>query len=212
MKAGIFARRVAFAFSSVALVPPVPAPAETLPKLTIERINSEPSLSGTLPSRLQWHPDGKRLTFLRRSGEAQSLYALDVTKGETTLLLDGARAQVPGGDKPRPLPLMAASWLPDGRTLLVPAAGDVYTVDVSTGAVRALVKTPEAEEYAEASPDGRRVAFLRKSDLYVVDVATGKETRLTQGGSDTLLNGRLDWVYAEELNSRSEQAFAWSSN
>ncbi len=44
----------------------------------------------------------------------------------------------------------------------------------------------------------------------MVDVATGKETRLTQGGSDTLLNGRLDWVYTEELNSRSAQAFAWS--
>ena len=161
------------------------AAADPLPKLTVERINSEPSLSGTLPSRLQWHPDGKRLTFLRRSGEASSLYALDVTKGETTLLLDGAKAVMPG-EKPKPLPLAAASWLPDGHTLLVPAAGDVFTVDVRTAAVRALVRTPETEEYAEASPDGTRVAFVRKSDLWVVDVATGRETRLTQGGSDTL--------------------------
>jgi len=183
--------------------------ADPLPKLTVERINSEPSLSGTLPSRLQWHPDGKRLTFLRRSGEASSLHAIDASTGETTLLLDGARAVVPG-DKPRPLPLTSATWLPDGRTLLVPAAGDVFTVDVSTGAVRALVKTPETEEYPEASPDGTRVAFVRKSDLWVVELATGKETRLTQGGSDTLLNGRLDWVYEEELASRAGQAFLWS--
>ena len=183
--------------------------ADPLPKLTVERINSEPSLSGTLPSRLQWHPDGKRLTFLRRSGEASSLHAIDASTGETTLLLDGARAVVPG-DKPRPLPLASATWLPDGRTLLVPAAGDVFTVDVGTGAVRALVKTPETEEYPEASPDGTRVAFVRKSDLWVVDLATGKETRLTQGGSDTLLNGRLDWVYEEELASRAGQAFLWS--
>ena len=114
------------------------------------------------------------------------------------------------GEKPKALPLAAASWLPDGHTLLVPAAGDIFTVDARTAAVRALVQTPETEEYAEASPDGTRVAFVRKSDLWVVDVATGRETRLTQSGSDTLLNGKLDWVYEEELASRSGQAFLWS--
>ena len=86
----------------------------------------------------------------------------------------------------------------------------MFTVDVRTGSVKALVQTKEKEEYPEASPDGRRVAFVRKSDLFVVDVATGKETRLTQGGSDTLLNGRLDWVYEEELAPRTGQAFVWS--
>ena len=155
--------------------------AAPLEKLTVERINSEPSLSGTLPSHIQWHPDSKRLTFLRRVGETTSLVALDVTKGAETLLLDGAKLLLPG-EKPGPLPLATASWLPDGQTLLVPAQGDVFTVDVRTGAVRALVQTKEKEEHAEASPDGRRVAFVRGSDLFVVDVETGRETRLTEGG------------------------------
>jgi dipeptidyl-peptidase-4 len=188
---------------------PAPAPAAPLPKLTIERIHSEPSLSGTLPSHLQWHPDGKRLVFLRRSGETSSLYALDPSNGETKLLLDGTKTLMPG-EKPRPLPLGSSAWLPDGDTLLVPASGDVFTVDVRKGTVRALVATPDPEEYAEASPDGKRVAFVRKGDLWVVEVATGRETRLTQGGSETLLNGKLDWVYEEELASRSGQAFVWS--
>jgi dipeptidyl-peptidase-4 len=192
-----------------ALAPGSPAWAAPLPKLTIERINSEPPLSGTLPSHLQWHPDGKRLTFLRRSGETTSLLAIDTAKGVTSLLLDGTKVLMPG-DKATPLPLATATWLPDGTTLLVPAAGDVFTVDVRSGKVRALVRTPETEELAEASPDGARVAFVRKSDLWVVDVATGRETRLTHGGSDTLLNGKLDWVYEEELASRSGQAFLWS--
>ncbi|HYN01998.1 MAG TPA: S9 family peptidase [Vicinamibacteria bacterium] len=200
--------RSSLALAALPLVPSLVA-AAPLPKLTVERINSEPSLSGTLPSRLQWHPDGKRLTFLRRSGEASSLYALEVTTGQTSLLLDGAKIIMPG-EKPKALPLAAASWLPDGHTLLVPAAGDIFTVDARTAAVRALVQTPETEEYAEASPDGTRVAFVRKSDLWVVDVATGRETRLTRSGSDTLLNGKLDWVYEEELASRSGQAFLWS--
>ena len=181
--------------------------AAPLEKLTIERINAEPALSGTLPARLAWHPDGKRLTFLRRSGESSSLYALDVTKGSEAQLLDGSTLKAPGD---QPLPLANASWLPDGRTLLVPAQGDIFTVDVRTSQVRTLVQSPETEEYAEASPDGRFVAFVRKSDLYVVEVETAKVVRLTQNGSDTLLNGKLDWVYEEELASRSGQGFVWS--
>jgi dipeptidyl-peptidase-4 len=187
---------------SVVLAPP-------LEKLTVERTHSEPPLEGTLPTRLQWHPDGKRLTFVRRTGEATTLVAVDTAKGDTSVLLDGGKLSVPG-EKPRPLPLDKAFWLPDGTTLVVPEAGDVFTVDVRSGVVRALVHTPEKEEFAAASPDGTRIAFVRKSDLWVVDVATGRETRLTQGGSDTLLNGRLDWVYEEELAGRSGQAFLWS--
>jgi dipeptidyl-peptidase-4 len=180
-----------------------------LPKLTLERASAEPSLSGQLPSRLAWHPDGRRLTFLRRNGEAATLNALDVSRGEQTLLLDTSKLLLPG-EKPRPVPLAAASWLPDGHTLLVPASGDIYTVDTRGATLRALVQTKETEEFAEASPDGRRVAFVRGNDLYCVDVASGRETRLTKTGSDTLLNGRLDWVYEEELASRSGQAFLWS--
>jgi dipeptidyl-peptidase-4 len=73
--------------------------------------------------------------------------------------------------------------------------------------------TGEAEEeYATPSPDGKRVAFVRSGDLYVADVKTGRETRLTHTGSETLLNGRLDWVYEEEMGGRSGRAFAWAPN
>jgi dipeptidyl-peptidase-4 len=183
--------------------------AAPLEKLTVERIHAEPALAGSPPTRLAWHPDGRRLSFLRGTGDTKSLFALDVSKGQELQLVDGARLRLPG-DKPQPLPLDAMTWLPDGHTLLVPASDDLFTVDVRTSVVRTLVRTPEKEEFAEASPDGKRVAFVRKNDLFVVDVATGRETRLTKGGSETLLNGRLDWVYEEELASRSGQAFAWS--
>ena len=182
-------------------------PAAPLEKLTVERINTEPPLSGALPTAFQWHPDGKRVTFLRGARDAASLFALDVTRGSESKLLDGAGLKAPGD---KPLPLAQAAWLPGGKALLVPAHDDVFVVDAQTGAVRALVLTPEKEEYAEASPDGRRVAFVRANDLYVVEVETGRETRLTRTGSETVLNGKLDWVYEEELASRSGQAFAWS--
>jgi dipeptidyl-peptidase-4 len=162
-----------------------------------------------LPSWFQWLPDGKRVSFLRPAGDTTSLFALDVTRGREMLLVDGAKLRLPA-EPSRPLPFAAASWLPDSRSLLVPAHDDVFTVDVPSAAVKALVQTPEKEAFAEASPDGRRVAFVRGSDLYVVEVASGRETRLTRTGSDTVLNARLDWVYEEELTSRCGQAFAWA--
>ena len=187
----------------------LPVRSASLEKLTVERINGEPPLSGTLPTHLLWHPDGRRLTFLRPHGETSDLHAFDVGKGTGSVLIEGVKLLVPG-EKPEALPLSTASWLPDGHTLLVPHADDVYLVDVRSGNVRALVHTPEKEELAESSPDGKRVAFVRKGDLYVVEVATGKETRLTRRGSDAVLNGRLDWVYEEELADRSGKAFAWA--
>jgi len=179
-----------------------------LERLTVERIN-DPAFSGTVPTVIGWHPDGRRLTYLRPRGDERDLQAFDVASGKETLLLEGASLELPGG-RGRLHPLREASWMPDGRRLLVPAGDDVYLVDVGTRSSRALVETDAVEEFPTCSPDGRRVAFARQGDLYVVDVQTGRETRLTTTGSETLLNGRLDWVYEEELAGRRGPAFAWA--
>jgi dipeptidyl-peptidase-4 len=191
---------------TLATVVAFPAPAAP-EKLTVERV-SEPSLSGSPPTGLAWHPDGKRLTYLRPGGDGRDLYAFDTRRGKETLLLRSGTVALPrDGRDPA---LEDATWMPDGRRLLVPAAGDIYLVDVKSGSVRALVETEAREEFATASPDGKRVAFVRENDLYTVEVKSGKETRLTTTGSDTVLNGRLDWVYEEELAGRTGQAFAWA--
>jgi dipeptidyl-peptidase-4 len=48
-------------------------------------------------------------------------------------------------------------------------------------------------------------------NLFVVDIATGRETQLTKDGSQTILNGYLDWVYEEELYGRgNKRGYFWS--
>jgi dipeptidyl-peptidase-4 len=183
-------------------------PAWSLEKLTVERV-SDPALAGLVPTHLVWLPEGKRLAYLRPAGAQLDVHAFDVRSGRDTLLVSGAALGLPPGRGSRPA-LRDAEWMPDGRSLLVPAGGDVYLVDVATATARALVKTPEQEEDPVASPDGRLVAFTRAGDLFVVDVRTGRESRLTTSGSDTLLNGRLDWVYEEELGNRSGRGYAWA--
>ncbi len=61
------------------------------------------------------------------------------------------------------------------------------------------------------SPEGLQVAYAQGNDLYRVALADGAVTRLTFDGSETVFNGTLDWVYNEELATRSAQpAYAWS--
>lgn len=177
-------------------------------ELTLEAASS-PSFSGRTPRALAWHPDGKRLTYVRRGRTGGDLFAFDVRKGQEVLLVRGADLGLPPAPGGVPA-LESATWMRDKRHLLVGADGDVYLVDSRTGRTRALVQTEATEEFPTASPDGKRVAFVRDHDLYTVDVKTGLERRLTSSGSPTLLNGRLDWVYEEELGGRNGQAFQWA--
>ncbi|HEU4563979.1 MAG TPA: DPP IV N-terminal domain-containing protein, partial [Gemmatimonadaceae bacterium] len=62
--------------------------------------------------------------------------------------------------------------------------------------------------FAKFSPDGRAVAFVQGNDLWVTDLATGRARRLTNDGSDDIINGTTDWVYEEELGL--SDAFRWS--
>ncbi len=57
-------------------------------------------------------------------------------------------------------------------------------------------------------PTARRVSYIRKHNIYVHPVGHDEERQLTKDGSETLLNGEVDWVYEEELYSRSN--YFWS--
>lgn len=71
---------------------------------------------------------------------------------------------------------------------------------------------PEGAVNLTFSPDSTMMAFTRNNDLWVVDVATKNETRLTDDGSDVILNGYASWVYYEEIFGRPSRyrAFWWS--
>jgi dipeptidyl-peptidase-4 len=94
----------------------------------------------------------------------------------------------------------------------VTGGGDLHVVAIPGGRVRRLTKDGEAKEVVTWSPDGARVAFVSKANLFTVLVASGRQTRLTFDGSETILNGVLDWVYNEEFNTvtGTPRAYTWS--
>ena len=79
---------------------------------------------------------------------------------------------------------------------------DLYIYDFSTGTATRLTSVAGREEEPTFSPNGRNVAFVRANNLHVVDVATRKEITLTSDGSRDILNGKLDWLYQEEIYGR----------
>ena len=56
------------------------------------------------------------------------------------------------------------------------------------------------------------VSFVRENNLYVEDLSMQRRERaLTRDGSAKILNGRLDWVYQEELYGRGNFGAYWWS-
>jgi len=99
-------------------------------------------------------------------------------------------------------------WSPDEKRILIAnlpqrraSQGDLalFVVDVEAQTVRRV--TPERHEYRNAkwSPDSQSLGYVRGDDLYRLDLATGIETRLTATARAQVYNGRLGWVYEEEV-------------
>jgi dipeptidyl-peptidase 4 len=160
-----------------------------------------------------WSPDGQQ--FLYRQG--RRLVTYDPARGSSKDLVDtaamDAAAVRPAVVESRPFDWenrrvreTPVQWA--GSQVLYSTGGDVFVVQIDAGKWTQLTKTPAAERDPKLSPDGKTVAFRRDWDLYTLDIASKRETRLTTGGSDTLRNGGLDWVYPEELDLGT--AYWWS--
>ncbi|HEY6509520.1 MAG TPA: DPP IV N-terminal domain-containing protein, partial [Vicinamibacterales bacterium] len=94
---------------------------------------------------------------------------------------------------------------------LVALADDLYVFDFVSGRASRLTARAGAEEEASFSPDGQRVAFVRNHNLYIVDVASAHERALTTDGNHQLFNGKLDWLYQEEIYGRGNfKGYWWS--
>jgi dipeptidyl-peptidase-4 len=174
--------------------------------------------SGSPPTTLRWVDDETYLQT-RRAGSGVEWLKVDAASGRTAPLFDPARMEAA---------LAAIAGLPREKAAAAARSGDLvftsawsgalvtidddlYFYDFTTSAAARLTTAPGAEEEATFSPDGRRVAFVRAHNLHVVDVATQKEVALTTEGSPQLLNGKLDWLYQEEIYGRGRfRGYWWS--
>jgi dipeptidyl-peptidase 4 len=211
-----------------------PAPAK---QLTIEAIFGGAGITGRSPETIKWSPDGTKLSFVQRddTGEHGELYYVDTATGEKKVLVSEVKLSqlAPPASKIKDerekervtrYHVAAYSWSPDSKHLLFDAQGQLWYYSLDTGTGVQLTSSPDPSEDPKFSPDGRRLAYVRKHNLYVHPVSgeegerplfqqekekgKDKDKDREKSKEDDILNGEVDWLYAEELAVRSN--FFWS--
>ena len=176
------------------------------------------AFSGVPQSDLTWL-DAATYVVVRQSGSGYEWLKVDAASGRTSPLFDADRmetalASLPGVTRTE-AGLIARSddltFNPTRTGALVTIADDLYFYDVPTARASRLTATSGIEEEATFSPDGQLVAFVRAHNLYVIDIATQKERALTNDGGREILNGKLDWLYQEEIYGRDRYRGYWWS-
>ncbi|HSC76928.1 MAG TPA: DPP IV N-terminal domain-containing protein [Candidatus Acidoferrales bacterium] len=189
--------------------------------LQLEEIFTEAGLTGRMPSQMRWSSDGKRLTYILQEdeGERRDLWVVEAATGEKRVLVSyeqltklapAYEGVLDEREKERLLRYSVAAyvWSPDSKQILFTSAGRLYLYDLATQEAKPLAAAKREVGDPKFSPDGKWVAFVYEHDLWLVPAAGGTEKRLTQGGTELVLHGDLDWVYPEEFAVRT--GYQWS--
>lgn len=189
--------------------------------LTIESIFSEGGLTGRPPEAVQWSPDGTKLSFVQRddAGEHGELWYVDAATGQKNVLVTEAKLAglAPDANKIKDerekervtrYHVAAYVWSPDSKYLLFDSSGQLWVYTLENGVAVQFTAAPDPSEDPKFSPDGNHVAYLRKHNLFVQPINGQSGKQLTEDKDENILNGEVDWVYAEELSVRSN--YFWS--
>ena len=201
----------------------LPALSQTRKPLTIESIFAEGGITGRAPENMQWSPDGKRLTYVQRddSGEHGELWYVDAATGEKKVLVNESKLSNLAPDatkiknereKERVLRYHVGAylWSPDSKRMLFDSNGQLWLYTVDNGTAVQFTSSPDPTQDPKFSPDGNHIAYVLKHNLYVQPISEGGPRQLTKDTDENILNGEVDWVYAEELSVRSN--YFWSPN
>ena len=192
--------------------------------LTVEDIfdaTKRVNFNGTTPS-IRWLKDGTHYLLSNEASrrDVPRLQKVDAATGEAVPFFDSAKMQaafaaLPGvsAQDARQLSNRGSYQMnPNETAVLINWANDLFYYEFGSERAVRLTSSPEEEVGEGFSPDGRMVSFVRENNLYVEDLGMQRRERaLTRDGSAKILNGRLDWVYQEEIYGRGNFGAYWWS-
>ncbi len=191
--------------------------------LTLDDIYSpagKVNFSGTPTPTYTW-VDGERYAWARPQSDSQRVdwMTVNAATGAESPLFDASAAEASLAAIPGISTTEAANAVRSRRVVFNDAAtaalltiqNELYVLTFGDSRVRKITSSGGSKEEATLSPDASSAAFVRENNLFVVDVAAGRETAITSDGSQKILNGRMDWVYEEEIYGRgTTRAYWWS--
>ncbi len=187
-------------------------------KITIEWVNSDECADLTMLPRFEWLENGTAL-----------LYDTSIDANERTIerLNPATEKRQPAVNRDKALESLAKILPPDdmpnkldwpqqinnsGDFAVYIYNKDIYLLDIKASEFMRITESDTEEKAVRFSPDGTKIAYVRDNDLYVYDILNQAETRITDDGSETILNGTLSYVYWEEIFGRQDTAYWWSND
>jgi len=195
-------------------------PAATTGRLTVKAIFAPGGLTGTLPEDVRFSPDGTKVSYILRndSGQRGELWYVDVASGRKAVLISESKLaklappldRLSEREQERRKRYLVPQyyWAPDSKHLVFDALGQLWLYSLDTGTAVQITSAPEGVGDPQFSPDGSHLAFLRRHNLVVADHEGVGQRQLTHDTDDNILNGEVDWLYAEELDVRHN--YCWS--
>jgi dipeptidyl-peptidase-4 len=207
--------RLSTAFAALLFIFPVLPAQENAKPLTVEGIFAHGDAMGSPPEGLAWSPDGQHLTYL----DGGELIDIDPAVRKPHVLVSRAKlATLVGGkateqdlDHRERYKMANYLWAPDSKHLMFDSNGSLWIYDLGNGTGIGIGFSGEGSgDDPKFSPNGEYISFVRNHGLAVVP--------LRQAGTPTVmaapapnpatLNGQVDWVYEEELDTKSN--YFWS--
>jgi dipeptidyl-peptidase 4 len=179
-------------------------PAHAANDLQIAEIFTATPPWGPLATKIVWAPDGRSFLYVLSSQDPRQplpIRQYDVQTGESRVLIDPARYP---GEAQTPQNL---AWSPDAAQVAFSIHDRLYVRDLATNLERPIASKVSDVQW---SPKGDAIAYTREGDLYVAQFRPKLHTvQLTIDGSpNAILDGDVDWLYHEELDT--QRGFAWS--
>ena len=190
--------------------------------LTIEDIFDpvkKVSFSGAPPAGYEWLKDGEYYLQHKKEGGVTHLLKVNARTGELVPYFDEAKMEsalrklpAVGEEDAKKLAHASSYKLNPAQTaVLINFNLDLIYYELNSDTAVRLTTDPAEESEEDFSPDGRTISFVRAGDLYTIELSSRREHRLTKTGGEKMLNGRLDWIYEEEVYGRGNKRGYWWS-
>lgn len=179
------------------------------------------NFNGSTPT-IRWLKDGNHYLLTNEASrrDVPRLQKVNAATGEAVPFFDAAKMQAAFAALPGVTAQDAKQLAnrgnydlnPPETAVLINWSNDLFYYEFGSDRAIRLTSGPEEEVGEGFSPDGKMVSFVRGNNLYVEDLSMQRRERaLTSDGSAKILNGRLDWVYQEELYGRGNFGAYWWS-